>query len=130
MEQITGYLESNKQRHLDELMEFLAIPSISSVPDNALHVRECALWLLDNLRNIGVNNCRLMETPGHPIVYGEWLGAGVDAPTVLIYGHYDVQPVDPIELWKSKPFEPIIRNGKIYGRGTSDDKGQVFTHLK
>lgn len=130
MDRVVSYIEQNKQRHLDELFEFLRIPSISSEPDNALHVRECALWLLDNLKSIGIENSRLMETPGHPIVYGEWMNAGPDAPTVLIYGHYDVQPVDPLDLWKSKPFEPVIRNGKIYGRGTSDDKGQVFAHIK
>ncbi|MFA7627156.1 MAG: dipeptidase [Candidatus Kapaibacterium sp.] len=130
MNRVLSYIETNKERHLNELLEFLRIPSISSVPDNALHVRECALWLQDHIKGIGIEDCRIMETPGHPIVYGQWLEAGENAPTVLIYGHYDVQPVDPIELWKSKPFEPVIRDKKIYGRGTSDDKGQVFTHLK
>jgi acetylornithine deacetylase/succinyl-diaminopimelate desuccinylase-like protein len=130
MNKIISYIEKNKEKHLDELFEFLRIPSISSVPDNALHVRECALWLVENIKNFGIEDCKLMETHGHPIVYGQWLGAGENAPTVLIYGHYDVQPVDPLELWKSKPFEPVIRNGKIFGRGTSDDKGQVFAHLK
>ncbi|MBX3043980.1 MAG: dipeptidase [Candidatus Kapabacteria bacterium] len=130
MDRVLSYIEANKERHLAELFDFLKIPSVSSVPDNALHVRECALWLVDHIKNIGIENCRLMETPGHPIVYGEWLSAGNDAPTVLVYGHYDVQPVDPLELWKSKPFDPTIKDGKIFGRGTSDDKGQVFTHLK
>lgn len=130
MDKVLSYINDNKDKHLNELFDFLRIPSISSVPDNALHVRECALWLLDNIKNIGIEDSRLMETPGHPIVYGQWLDAGPEAPTVLIYGHYDVQPVDPLELWKTKPFEPAIRNGKIYGRGTSDDKGQLFTHIK
>lgn len=130
MDRILSYIESNKKKHLDELIEFLKIPSISSVADNALDVRECALWLRDSIKQSGIEDCRLMETQGHPIVFAQWLEAGKDAPTVLIYGHYDVQPVDPLELWKSKPFEPAIRDGKIYGRGTSDDKGQLFTHLK
>ncbi len=130
MNGVFSYIDANKEKHLDELFDFLRIPSISSEPDNALHVRECAMWLVDNIKNVGIDDCKLMETPGHPIVYGQWLGAGPDAPTILIYGHYDVQPVDPLELWKTKPFEPAIRNGKIYGRGTSDDKGQVFTYIK
>jgi len=130
MDKVLSFIEANREKHLAELLEFLKIPSVSSVPDNALHVRECAMWLVDNIKNLGIEDCRLIETSGHPIVYGQWLNAGENAPTVLIYGHYDVQPVDPLELWKSKPFEPVIRNGKIYGRGTSDDKGQVFTHLK
>ncbi len=130
MNNLISFIEKNKEKHLEELFEFLRIPSISSVPDNALHVRECALWLLENIKNSGIEDCRIFETEGHPIVYGQWLGAGDSAPTVLIYGHYDVQPVDPIELWKTKPFEPSIRNGKIYARGSSDDKGQVFTHIK
>ncbi len=130
MDRVLAYIEANKKKHIDELFDFLRIPSISSVPDQALEVRECALWLMDNIKKTGIEDCRLMETPGHPIVYGQWMDAGENAPTVLIYGHYDVQPVDPLELWKSKPFEPVIRNGKIFGRGTSDDKGQLFTHLK
>jgi acetylornithine deacetylase/succinyl-diaminopimelate desuccinylase-like protein len=99
------------------------------LPEHQDDVRKCAEWTADEMRRIGLQNVRLMETPGHPIVYGDWLGSP-GAPTILFYGHYDVQPVDPVELWESPPFEATIRDGEIYARGAADDKGQVFMHLK
>jgi acetylornithine deacetylase/succinyl-diaminopimelate desuccinylase-like protein len=129
MERILSYLKSNHDRYLSELKDFLRIPSISTNPENRADVRRCAEWIADQLRAIGVRNVTIYPTPGHPIVYAEWLDAP-GAPTVLFYGHYDVQPVDPIELWTSPPFEPNIRDGNIYARGSADDKGQVFLHLK
>ena len=92
-------------------------------------MRRCAEWTADELRRIGLQNVRLIETPGNPVVYGDWLGAA-GAPTILFYGHYDVQPVDPLELWESPPFEATVRDGEIYARGSADDKGQIFMHFK
>jgi acetylornithine deacetylase/succinyl-diaminopimelate desuccinylase-like protein len=114
---------------VEELKGYLAIPSISALPQHAADVRRCAEWTGDEMRRIGLQNVKLIETPGNPVVYGDWLGAP-GAPTILFYGHYDVQPVDPLELWESPPFEATIRDGEIYARGAADDKGQVFMHLK
>jgi acetylornithine deacetylase/succinyl-diaminopimelate desuccinylase-like protein len=126
---VLDYIHANRDRFIAELKDYLAIPSISALPEHQDDVRKCAEWTADEMRRIGLQNVRLMETPGHPIVYGDWLGAP-GAPTVLFYGHYDVQPVDPVELWESPPFEATIRDGEIYARGAADDKGQVFMHLK
>jgi len=115
---------------VEELVELLKIPSISTDSEYADEVRRCANWLVDHMKAIGVQKVELMETGGHPIIYGEHL---VDAskPTVLVYGHYDVQPPDPLELWNTPPFEPRIdENGKLFARGSSDDKGQMFMHVK
>jgi acetylornithine deacetylase/succinyl-diaminopimelate desuccinylase-like protein len=111
-----------------QLFEWLSIPSISA--DSAFNVetRRAAVWLQDHLNKIGLK-AELCETPGHPVVYAEWLEAGPDVPTVLLYGHYDVQPADPLEEWNTKPFEPTVRDGYVYARGSSDDKGQVFAHV-
>jgi acetylornithine deacetylase/succinyl-diaminopimelate desuccinylase-like protein len=129
MENLLAYVEQNKDRYLAELKEFIAIPSISTNPDNAGDVRRCAERVAEHMRNIGLQNVQLFPTAGHPVVYGEWLNAP-GKPTVLLYGHYDVQPPDPLELWTSPPFEATIRNGNLYARGAADDKGQVFIHLK
>ncbi len=129
MERILKFLQSNHDRYLSELNEFLRIPSISTNKENRDDVQRCARWVADHLNSVGMQDVEIFPTPGHPIVYGEWVGAR-EAPTVLFYGHYDVQPVDPIELWTTPPFEPSIRNGNIYARGSADDKGQVFIHLK
>ncbi len=129
MEEILAYLESNKDRYLRELKELLAIPSISTNKENSADIRRCAEWMADHMRNIGLENVQVMQTPGHPVVYGEWLGAP-GKPTILIYGHYDVQPPEPLELWTSPPFEATIRGENLFARGASDDKGQVFIHLK
>jgi len=130
MNEVLNYIESNQERFLEELITFLKIPSISSVADHDKDTAACADWLIEHIKSTGMKDVRLYETAGHPIVYAENLEAGPDAPTVMVYGHYDVQPVDPLDLWDSPPFEPVIKNGKIYGRGTSDDKGQLFMHIK
>lgn len=129
MEQVLQYIESNKERYLSELKDFLAIPSVSSQSTHNADIQRCAQWVADHMKRIGMNNVQVMPTPGHPVVYSEWLGAP-GAPTVLFYGHYDVQPVDPLNLWDTPPFEMSIRGEKIFARGSADDKGQVFIHFK
>jgi acetylornithine deacetylase/succinyl-diaminopimelate desuccinylase-like protein len=125
------YAESNRERFLEELKEYLRIPSISAVPERKADVRRAAEWTADQMRRIGLSEVTIYDTPGHPIVFGSWLGAA-GAPTVLLYGHYDVQPADKAldPDWISEPFEPEVRDGKLYARGSCDDKGQVFVNLK
>lgn len=130
MSDYINYIETNRDRFFSELTEFLRIPSISSQSEHNADTRRAAEWAAENLRQAGIPKVELHETAGHPVVYAEDLRAGADARTVLVYGHYDVQPVDPLELWTSPPFEPVVNNGKIYARGSSDDKGQVFAHIK
>jgi acetylornithine deacetylase/succinyl-diaminopimelate desuccinylase-like protein len=129
MNNVIDFINVNRERYLDELKTFLAIPSISALPEHSGDVRRCAEWCVEEMRRIGLQNVRLIDTPGNPVVYGDWLGAS-GAPTILFYGHYDVQPVDPLNLWHTPPFEATIRDGEIYARGSADDKGQVFMHLK
>ncbi|MBI4428064.1 MAG: dipeptidase [Ignavibacteriales bacterium] len=129
MERILSFVESNKDRYLSELKDFLAIPSVSSQSEHNKDTRACAEWVASQMRTIGMNNVQIFETPGHPIVYCDWLAAA-GKPTVLFYGHYDVQPVDPVNLWTSPPFEAAIRGENLYARGSADDKGQVYIHLK
>jgi acetylornithine deacetylase/succinyl-diaminopimelate desuccinylase-like protein len=129
MDNVIDFVNVNRDRYLDELKAFLAIPSISALPQHAADVRRCAEWTADEMRRIGLQNVKLIDTPGNPVVYGDWLNAP-GAPTILFYGHYDVQPVDPVELWDSPPFEATVRDGEIYARGSADDKGQVFMHFK
>ena len=126
---VIDHIQTHRDRYLRELADFLAIPSISSSPSHAGEVRRCAEWTASEMRRIGLENVELIETGGHPAIYGDWLHAE-GAPTILFYGHYDVQPVDPVELWDSPPFEATVRDGAIYARGAADDKGQVFMHLK
>jgi acetylornithine deacetylase/succinyl-diaminopimelate desuccinylase-like protein len=126
---IIDYIHTNRDRYVSELKHYLAIPSISALPMHDDDVRRCAQWTADEMKRVGLENVRLAQTPGHPIVYGEWLHAP-GAPTILFYGHYDVQPVDPLNQWETPPFEPTVRDGEIYARGAADDKGQVFMHLK
>jgi acetylornithine deacetylase/succinyl-diaminopimelate desuccinylase-like protein len=123
------YLAEHRERSLEELKEFLRIPSISALSEHKSDVRKAAEWLAESLRKAGMHTVSVMETKGNPVVYAEWKGAG-DRPTALIYGHYDVQPVDPLHLWTTPPFEPDIRDGKLFARGSSDDKGQTFMHIK
>ena len=123
------YIEKNKDRFLSELFELLKQPSISANPKYKDAVLKTANMVQENLDKIGIENTRLYETQGYPIVYGEKI-IDPNLPTVLIYGHYDVQPPDPLELWDSEPFNPEIRNEKIYARGACDDKGQFFMHVK
>ncbi|HTP53172.1 MAG TPA: dipeptidase [Anaeromyxobacteraceae bacterium] len=126
---LTAFVNENRQRYLDELVSFLRIPSISSRSENKEDVARAAEFLRAEMERLGVTS-RVFPTAGHPVVYGEWLGAGPERPTVLVYGHYDVQPVDPLDLWRSPPFEPSVRDGALYARGAVDDKGQVWLHLK
>lgn len=129
MEKILSYIESNKQRYLSELKDLLAIPSVSSQSNHNGDIQQCAQWIAEHMKTIGMQNIKIMPTAGHPVVYSEWLGAP-DAPTVLLYGHYDVQPEDPVNLWTSPPFEMSVRGENIYARGSVDDKGQIFIHFK
>jgi acetylornithine deacetylase/succinyl-diaminopimelate desuccinylase-like protein len=129
MERVVDFINVNRDRYVDELKQYLAIPSISALPQHAADVRRCAEWTAAELKRVGLQNVRLIETPGNPVVYGDWLGAP-GAPTILFYGHYDVQPVDPVDQWTSPPFEATVRDGEIYARGSADDKGQVFMHVK
>jgi acetylornithine deacetylase/succinyl-diaminopimelate desuccinylase-like protein len=129
MERVIDFINVHRDRYLEELKTLLAIPSISALPEHAADVKRCADWCVEEMGRIGLQNVRLIDTPGHPVVYGDWLGAP-DAPTLLFYGHYDVQPVDPLDLWESPPFDATIRDGEIYARGAADDKGQVFMHFK
>jgi acetylornithine deacetylase/succinyl-diaminopimelate desuccinylase-like protein len=129
MNEAIKYIERNYDRYLEELNEFLRIPSVSTDPSHTGDVKRAAEYVVDQLEKAGMERAEIFPTEGHPIVYGEHVQAE-DKPTVLIYGHYDVQPVDPIELWQSPPFEPDVRNGELYARGAADDKGQVFIHFK
>jgi acetylornithine deacetylase/succinyl-diaminopimelate desuccinylase-like protein len=129
MERVVDFINVNRDRYVEELKQYLAIPSISALPQHAGDVRRAAEWTADELRRVGLQNVRLIETPGNPVVYGDWLDAP-GAPTILFYGHYDVQPVDPVDQWVSPPFEATVRDGEIYARGSADDKGQVFMHIK
>jgi acetylornithine deacetylase/succinyl-diaminopimelate desuccinylase-like protein len=122
------YLERNRDRHLAELKDFIAFPSISTSPEHAGDMQKCARWLADHLTALGLAG-KVMPTSKHPVVYGEWTGAA-GKPTLLIYGHYDVQPPEPLELWESPPFELAKRGEYFFARGISDDKGQLFIHLK
>jgi acetylornithine deacetylase/succinyl-diaminopimelate desuccinylase-like protein len=133
------YAKKNGERFVSELKDLLRIPSVSTDPAHAGDVRRAAEFVADGLRAAGLENVRLIETEGdtprasghaHPLVYADWLHAGADKPTVLCYGHYDVQPPDPLDEWKSPPFEPTERDGNIYARGAVDDKGQMWMHVK
>ena len=126
---VTDFINANRDRYVRELTEYLAIPSVSALPDHAADVGRCAEWTADELKRVGLENVRTIETPGNPVVYGDWLHAE-GAPTILFYGHYDVQPVDPVDQWESPPFEATVRQGEIYARGAADDKGQIFMHFK
>lgn len=123
------FAREHRPRFYDELREFLRIPSVSAKTEHDGDVRLAAHWVRDQLAGAGMD-AEVIDTPGHPVVLGEWRGAGPDVPTVLVYGHYDVQPPEPLDLWRSPPFEPELRDGRIYARGAADDKGQLLVHLK
>lgn len=129
MEAWKKYQEENKERFLEELLAILRVPSVSAKPEHKDDMKTCANLVKDSLLKAGVQKAEVYETEGHPIVYGE-LMTDASKPTVLVYGHYDVQPVEPLELWDTPPFEPTIKDGKIFGRGTADDKGQFYMHVK
>ncbi|CUS05134.2 Peptidase M20 [Candidatus Promineifilum breve] len=124
------YSRENAERFRLELHEMLRIPSLSGDPAHAGDIRRMAAWLDEHMRGLGLDNVAIMPTAGHPVVYGEWLGAGPDKPTVLVYGHYDVVPALMEDGWHTDPFEPVEKDGKIYARGATDDKGQLFIHVK
>src|SRR5437588_3545020 len=121
--------KANQQRFLTELKDLLRIPSVSTLPQHKNDVLRAAQFLADELKRIGMENLEIIPTAGHPLVYCDWLHAA-GKPTVLCYGHYDVQPPDPLDEWKTPPFEPTERNGNLYARGAVDDKGQMYMHLK
>uniref|UniRef100_A0A7C1JN62 Dipeptidase n=1 Tax=Caldilinea aerophila TaxID=133453 RepID=A0A7C1JN62_9CHLR len=123
-----NYLETHQSDFTERLLDFLRIPSISSLPEHAADVRRAGEWVMTQLRNAGMEHVEMMETGGHPVVYADWLHAP-GKPTVMIYGHFDVQPVDPIALWESPPFEPVIKNDCVYARGASDDKGNMLAPI-
>ena len=129
MQNIKDYVEQNKQRFLDELFELLRFPSVSADPKYNGDVAATAEYVAEKLRAAGADKVEICQTAGHPIVYGEKI-IDENKPTVLVYGHYDVQPPDPLELWETPPFEPTVRDGKIYARGACDDKGQFYMHVK
>jgi acetylornithine deacetylase/succinyl-diaminopimelate desuccinylase-like protein len=124
------YSREHGDAFVRDLLEMLRIPSLSGDPAHAGDVRQMAEWLSNHMQGLGLDNVAVLETAGHPVVYGEWLGAGPDKPTVLVYGHYDVVPASLEDGWDTDPFEPVIADGKIYARGATDDKGQLFIHVK
>jgi acetylornithine deacetylase/succinyl-diaminopimelate desuccinylase-like protein len=126
---VEPFIHENESRLLDELTEFLRIPSVSTLPEHKDDVTRAAQFVAESLKRAGLENVEVILTGKHPLVYADWLHAS-GKPTVLCYGHYDVQPPDPLELWKSPPFEPSIRDGNIYARGACDDKGQMYMHIK
>ena len=129
LSKLDAYFADNRDSHLAELNDFLRIPSISSLSEHKQDMQVAASWLAAAMKRVNLENISIDETGGHPVVYGDWLHAP-GKPTILFYGHYDVQPVDPLHLWETPPFEPTVRNNKLFARGASDDKGQVFMHLK
>jgi acetylornithine deacetylase/succinyl-diaminopimelate desuccinylase-like protein len=123
------YIQDRREAFVEELMTFLRIPSISTKSEHKGDIQRAASWLADSMRNVGLEHVQILPTAGHPVVYADWLHAA-GKPTALIYGHYDVQPPEPLELWVSGPFDPSVRDGELFARGAVDDKGQVFMHVK
>jgi acetylornithine deacetylase/succinyl-diaminopimelate desuccinylase-like protein len=120
-----SYLGEQKSQHLEDLLDFLRIASISSLPEHAADVKRAGEWVAARLETAGIEEVKILPTGGHPVVYGEWLHAP-GKPTIMIYGHFDTQPVDPIQLWNQPPFEPVVDNDRVYARGASDDKGNML----
>lgn len=123
------YLDREQARFVDELLDFIRIPSVSAKPDNIPDVQNAAEWVAARLTAAGAEHAQVMPTAGHPVVCADWLHAGSDKPTILIYGHFDVQPAEPFDLWTSPPFQPEIRDGRVWGRGASDDKGGMLVPI-
>ncbi len=123
------YLDRNKDRFINELVNFISIPSVSALDLHFQDVVKAGEWVVSRLKAAGLFNARMMSTETHPVVYADWMKAGDDKPTILIYGHFDVQPVDPEDLWDNPPFQPVIKDGRIYGRGASDDKGNMLAPI-
>src|SRR5258705_11454970 len=129
MNDVVDFINVNRDRYGQEVKQYPAIPSIGALPQHAADVVRAAQWTADAIGNAGLQNVRLIETPGNPVVYGDWLNAP-GKPTILFYGHSDVQPVARLDLWTTPPFEATGRDGEIYARGSADDKGQGFMHIK
>ena len=129
MQKVANFIGKNNDRYVRELREFCAIPSVSTKSEHKPDIERCARWVADHMKNIGLENIEIIPTKGHPLVYADWLHAP-GKPTLLLYGHYDVQPAEPLDLWISPPWELTLRGGDLYARGVVDDKGQVFIHLK
>ena len=129
MHELQRFVEQHRERFVAELMELLRFPSVSTLPDHAADVHACAEWLREHLARLAPSQLELIPTKGHPLLYARW-DVSPQAPTVLIYGHYDVQPAEPLELWQSPPFDPVLRDGRLYARGATDNKGQFFAHVK
>src|SRR5580692_6873402 len=127
--ELKSYIESMRDAHLEELKEFLRIPSVSTKSEHKSDIEKAARWVAEKLRGAGLDNIQITPTKMHPLVYGESLRAP-GKPTILFYGHYDVQPAEPLDLWTSPAFAPTIRGGNLYARGSADDKGQVHIHIK
>ena len=125
---IDAHLDATRDARMASYQDFLRIPSISALPAHAGDCRRAAEWLADALRTAGIEHVEVAETGGHPVVYGDWLHAE-GAPTILVYGHYDVQPVDPLDEWTSPPFEPVVDGDRMLARGAADDKGQIHIHV-
>src|ERR1700682_2980033 len=126
---LTEYIDSKREEHLNELYEFLRIPSVSAQSEHKPDIERAAKWVAEKLKAAGLDAVEIVPTKMHPLVYGESLRAP-GKPTVLFYGHYDVQPPEPLDLWTSPAFEPTIRGGNLFGRGTADDKGQIHIHIR
>ena len=129
MQRVADFIGKNNERYVKELREFCAIPSVSTKSEHKPDIERCARWVADHMKKIGLENIEIIPTKGHPIVYADWLHAP-GKPTLLLYGHYDVQPAEPLDLWISPPWELTLRDGNLYARGVVDDKGQVFIHFK
>ena len=129
MDPAIAFIQERREAFVEELKAFLRIPSVSTKSEHKGDVQKAAEWLAGEMRAIGLEHVQILPTAGHPVVYADWLQAP-GMPTALIYGHYDVQPVEPLDLWTSGPFDPTVRNGELFARGAVDDKGQVFMHLK
>src|SRR3989440_13099298 len=123
-----SYLQEQQLRYQEELLQFLSIPSVSALPEHADDVQRAAHWVADRLTAAGLENVQILPTAGHPVVYGQWLHAP-EKPTVMIYGHFDTQPADPLDQWTSPPFKPEVRDDRVYARGASDDKGNMLTPI-
>ncbi|MEZ4645608.1 MAG: dipeptidase [Chloroflexota bacterium] len=130
IEAAVSYAHAHQAEYLEQLLELLRIPSVSTLPAHRPDIQRAAEWLAADMQRMGLEHVQIMDTAGHPVVYADWLHAGAEAHTVLLYGHYDVQPAEPLEQWETPPFEPTIRDDKVYARGASDNKAQLFSQLK
>src|SRR5215470_10393551 len=130
MQALDEYFAAERDRHIEEYREFLRIPSVSALPAHREDIKRAAEWVARALRSAGVPTVEILKTQGHPVVHGAWLAEKPDTPTLLLYAHYDTQPADPLNEWATPPFEPTIRDGRMYARGASDDKGNLFLTIK